>query len=480
MHKSAPKTTAIALPLSQKWVLVFAALFGALLGLSLIKFGNPAIFDDLVTQPSKDLAAMDPGFAANPAVLNPKQVTTDFSEVLYRPWSMKIGASIIAIIVIVGVAVGRWKPAASQWVMLLPLVWLLWLCLSAISTVNVNLTKLTLMHFFATVICFYVAWYALPQTRLIRWFWSFLLLGLVLVLWNGLGQHYGGLEALRKFIYEQPDWKQFSPSFLKRVTSGRIYASMFYPNALAGAIIMLLPPLLVTLWQLTQRLPMIARGVLVGLFLYVSLACLIWSGSKAGWLIALVLGLVSLLQFTLKTRTKRAILAGILVIGLAAFFARYSGYFERGAPSVGARFDYWQAALTTTLEHPLLGSGPGTFGTMYKKIKDAKSEMARLAHNDYLEQASDSGIPAFLAFTGFIVGSLSLLYRYRNVRSDPIRFAAWLGLLGFFLQSLVEFGIYIPALAWTAFSVLGWLWGSLADDARKLGVQMKRPQTEVG
>lgn len=474
-QKSAPKTTAVAPPRSERWILVFAAMFGALLGLSLIKFGNPAIFDDLVTQPSKDLAALDPGFAANPAVLNPKQVTTDFSEVLYRPWSMKVGLGILSIIVIVGVSVGRWKPTGHQWLMLLPLAWLLWVYISAISTVNVNLTKLTLLHFTAVVVCFYVAWFALAQTELIVWFWGFLLIGMVLVLWNGLGQHYGGLEALRKFIYEQPDWKQFSPSFLRRVASGRIYASMFYPNALAAAILMLLPPLFVTLWQLTQRLPTIARGVLVGLLLYLSLACLIWSGSKAGWLIALVLGLVALLQFRLKLKVKRAIVASIMVIGLAAFFARYSGYFEHGAPSVGARFDYWQAALTTTLQHPLLGSGPGTFGTMYKKIKDTRSEMARLAHNDYLEQASDSGVPAFIAFSGFIIGSLTLLYRSRKVRSDPLRFAAWLGLLGFFLQSLVEFGIYIPALAWTSFSIMGWLWGGIGDAGVKT-MPLIRPQ----
>ena len=36
-------------------------------------------------------------------------------------------------------------------------------------------------------------------------------------------------------------------------------------------------------------------------------------------------------------------------------------------------------------------------------------------------------------------------------------FAVWLGVLGWSLQSLVEFGLYIPALAWPAFTFLGWL-----------------------
>jgi hypothetical protein len=37
--------------------------------------------------------------------------------------------------------------------------------------------------------------------------------------------------------------------------------------------------------------------------------------------------------------------------------------------------------------------------------------------------------------------------------------AIWLGVLGWSLQSLVEFGLYIPALAWPAFAFLGWLLG---------------------
>jgi hypothetical protein len=42
-------------------------------------------------------------------------------------------------------------------------------------------------------------------------------------------------------------------------------------------------------------------------------------------------------------------------------------------------------------------------------------------------------------------------------------FAIWLGLLGWSLQELFEFGLYIPALAWTAFGLLGWLLSQLGN-----------------
>jgi len=36
--------------------------------------------------------------------------------------------------------------------------------------------------------------------------------------------------------------------------------------------------------------------------------------------------------------------------------------------------------------------------------------------------------------------------------------------LGWALQSLLEFGLYIPALAWSAFALLGWLVGNPNDN----------------
>jgi hypothetical protein len=47
-----------------------------------------------------------------------------------------------------------------------------------------------------------------------------------------------------------------------------------------------------------------------------------------------------------------------------------------------------------------------------------------------------------------------------------LRFAIWLGVLGWCLQGLVEFGLYIPASAWSAFTFLGWLLGTSPQPQR--------------
>ena len=84
-----------------------------------------------------------------------------------------------------------------------------------------------------------------------------------------------------------------------------------------------------------------------------------------------------------------------------------------------------------------------------------------MAHNDYLQQASDSGIPGFVIYTTFVVGALVFLYQKGRVRDHRLRFATWMGLLAWSLQSLIEFNLYVPALAWLALALFGWLVGTV-------------------
>jgi len=409
-------------------------LAGAWLGVSLIKFGNPVILDRLVESPK------------------------DFWEIVFNPWPVAWGYCMLAGLVILGGGVVRFKTSAPRWLVALPMIWFGWQLVAATQTVDVQLTKATLLHFGACNACFYLGLFALSRVSQMTWFWNTLLLGFVWVLWMGLCQHFGGLEATRQMISQQPNWQQLPPEYLMRMASNRIFSTLVYPNALAGAILLLLPPSLAVLFKMTGRLPNIARGVLVGSLAYAGLACLYWSGSKSGWLITLALGLVALLRLPLTRQVKLGVVGVVLAVGLAGFFVKFSGYFHRGATSVSARFDYWRAAWEITKNHPILGSGPGTFSVAYKKIKAPGAEMTRLVHNNYLEQACDSGVFGFLAFSAFVFGALAFLYRKLNM--DLIRFAVLVGVLGWAAQGFVEFGLYIPAIAWPAFLFLGWLLGS--------------------
>jgi putative inorganic carbon (HCO3(-)) transporter len=253
-----------------------------------------------------------------------------------------------------------------------------------------------------------------------------------------------------------------------KIASNRIFGPFVYPNTFAGAILIWAPVLSLALWDWSKRLPSIVQKVLVGLFAYMTLACFFWTGSKAGWLIAIVVFVAGLLHLqNLKRQLKIAIIAAVLVLGLAGFAYKFRSYFEKGATSANARLIYWKAAVRVANAHPIFGAGPGTFVRTFAPIKPPEAEMARLVHNDYLEQACDSGWPAFVIFISLIGSAIFL--SHKTVTKSSLHLAAWLGVLGWALQSCVEFGLYIPAISWSAFILLGWLLGS------RIGIDTSEP-----
>jgi len=193
------------------------------------------------------------------------------------------------------------------------------------------------------------------------------------------------------------------------------------------------------------------------------LACLYWSGSKAGWLVALAIGLVALGHSVVPLKWKRGLICCVLAVGVLAFAVKYASFFQKEHNSVGARFAYWRAALLVIKAHPLMGTGPGTFQVPYRQLKRPDDEPTRLCHNDYLEQASDSGFLGLITYSGMILVILHALYRYSSCEKhrEWLPFAVWLGVFGLCLHSMVEFHLYIPALAWTEFFLMGLLAGRL-------------------
>ena len=413
---------------------VFAAAIGLWSALVLVKFGNPVILDGQIAAPA------------------------GWDEFLVGSWPMAWGYGLTAIVVAVGLRWWRRPKPAAPWLLLLPAAWLAWQALSASQTIDRTLTVATMKHFCACVAVFYLGAFGLATVNRLRLFWFGLIGGFIVVLVTAWRQEFGGLEETRRYFFSLENWRSFPPEFIQKVSSDRIYGTLFYPNALAGVILLLLPVSLGALWGADRGRgwgwpARWGGGTLLGVL---GLGCLYWSGSKAGWLIALLQVACALLLSRIRSSQKGLIIGGLVLLGLTGFWLRYQGYFSKGATSVSARFDYWEAAGRTLMAKPILGSGPGTFGAVYTSLKRPEAEVARLAHNDYLEQGSDSGWPALVMYCGWVFGGLWALYR----RSEPgARCGAWLGLVGLAVQGFVEFWLYIPAIAWPAFLLMGWLTG---------------------
>lgn len=420
---------------------VFAGLFGAFLGLAVLKFGNPPIMEKWVSPP-----------------------TNIYEFLLDTPWPIAWAYGMLAALIVLGIVSASRVKGAPLWILVVPLLWWVWQALATAYSINPALSQPTLFHFTAVLACFYLGFFTLSRLSNLGGFWTGLMVALLLMMAVGWQQHFGGLEETRRYflLYLYPKMHGVPPEYLKKMQSTRIFGTLFYPNALAGALLLLLPISLAMVWGLHRAFTVAARRFLVAVIGLSSLACLYWSGSKGGWLLMLLLGLLALLRLPMRRALRMGVLVCFLVAGLVGFAWKYAAFFEKGATSVSARFDYWRAAVEIAETHPVFGTGPGTFGITYAEIKRPESEMARLTHNDYLEQACDSGVAGFLAYISFIVGALVLAKPCAASGSAPgdwTRFALWLGTLGWALQGLFEFGLYLPALAWPAFTFLGLLLG---------------------
>jgi hypothetical protein len=441
----------------------YALAFGLFLGLAIVKFGNPVILDQKISPPASF-----------------SELITDFWPSHWAIWVW------LPFALAGGWLIWRSKPywKGTFWLWLLPLIWLGWQLLAATATVDVSLTSSTLAQFVGCAGCYFIGVMLLGRPILLRWLLAGILAAFTFCLIRAVDQrlfeypmNYQNLvEGERSGWTNLPpevflEMKQeniivntngidvANPAILAKFTKGRVSGTLVYPNALAGIILLLLPPAVALAFKNTRSLKPLIRGAVIAMTIGLGGMAFIFTGSKLGWLLAMGLGGLMLFRLNWSTRLKWLALGIIVVVGLGIFAVRFHKYFAAGATSAGARIDYWRAAAQTAQSHPLLGTGPGTFQRPYASLKAPGAEMARLTHNDYLEQFSDSGLIGGLSYLSWIVLALIISGRRLWRGGDPLSVALFAGVLAWFIQGFGEFSLYIPALAWTAFTLMGCLAG---------------------
>jgi len=443
---------------------IFALVFGLFLGLCIIKFGNPVILDHKILTPQSLADAWNDGWPTH-----------------WTPYFIVPLLMVSIFFILKGPFLGL-----PRWYWVLPLAWFGWQLFSSKTTVAADLTSATLWQYAGCLVCYFTGALLFSQKNTL----NLLLVGILAT------SAYCLVRAMEQRVYEFPTnhevlvegeqsgWTNMPPAavaemkqeqiiittngvdianpvILTKMAKGRVYGTLVYPNALAGLILMLFPLGLTVAIQKGQRLRPAIRWLALIVVSGMGLLSFIWTGSKLGWLLAIVLVGIYLLNLGWSVRLKIIAVALVFLIGLGVFGLRFHSYFAKGATSMGARFDYWRAAVKTTATYPLSGTGPGTFQRPYESWKSPEAEMARLAHNDYLEQFSDSGLPGGVFYCLWI--SLCLWAAGRRIwgSKDLILFGIFVGLLGWYLQGVGEFSLFIPATAWVAFTLLGVLIGQL-------------------
>ena len=235
--------------------------------------------------------------------------------------------------------------------------------------------------------------------------------------------------------------------------AGSVYGSYVNHNHYAGFMELLLPIALVL--ALEPALRREKRFLLA--FSTIVMAASIFLSQSRGGMIALIaemlfLGLIWMIQFS---PTKSAIIFFVFCLATALALVRIAP--QQIASRIAdfsdpARLQIHRDSFRMFAAHPFLGSGLGTFPTVfphYRVFYDGF--IVNHAHDDYLELLLDAGSLGFAAAVWFLVA----LYRngLRNLRlakvssSARIAAAALAGCTGLLVHSFLDFNLHIPANA---------------------------------
>ena len=267
---------------------------------------------------------------------------------------------------------------------------------------------------------------------------------------RAVAQHHvffpGAAAAIRS---ERPEE---SGELLGRLLSGRPSGPFSLPAALGGFLALGLPAaasMALRPGRASVRLAA-AAGLLVQ-------AYALFLSRSVGAVAATCAGLLILAPAMAPAR--RRSVAGALLLGaavLAGFFlfARRAEILQApGGDPLSLRAGNWGAALSMIRDHPVLGTGPGSFGTFYPRYLRPGMNETRYAHNSYLQIAAGWGLWAIVPLLS-LVGAAWRATR-QAVRARAPETALLAGAWTFLIHNLVDFTAYLPGVAIPAALLLG-------------------------
>ncbi len=202
----------------------------------------------------------------------------------------------------------------------------------------------------------------------------------------------------------------------------RVSSTYYNSNHYGGylAIVTAIPVALFLFSPLSWKTPFFAA---LSILLIINLALSYSWGS-----VAFGVGVIFLIIMRVRV-SKRKTLATAVAICVLAFFvllgalimlgptsqlpqstwtARYTRMAEIANPSVFIRLFMYGKTIPLVLDHPLLGTGPGTFIYAFTPYRPPNlSLLWNYAHNDYLQIASEMGLIGLAAFLFFVISAIT-------------------------------------------------------------------------
>jgi len=405
--------------------------------------------------------------------------------------------------------------------------------LTFFSSVNSDETYRRFFELLSYFLMFVMAASAVRDTKAVTRIIVVVAVASVLLCGQGFYQGCFGLAQARRMVEQDPDLiihritGQFTPDFMDRLGSNRIFSYFLHPNSFAGYLIVLIPisicSFVATLSASRRRPPRVDKkqgtafpverdeelppfSVVAWLVVaLVQVGALVWTFSRGAWL-SLLVSMFCLAVFVLLRGGRLWRGAAVAACLCGAVLAASQGVGgqeqdvapqatvqpDQGSPpslesdlirgqiptvrrlvsgaTLQMRVTYWQGALGMIKARPLLGVGLASFGTAYPRFMVLGGYPVQEAHNDPLQVLAETGIPGFLPFAAFWILFLGFGLRACSLQGSSsarwLRVGIFFGLVAFLLHSLIDFDFEIPGIALNVFALCGLLVAASEEQAK--------------
>ncbi len=324
----------------------------------------------------------------------------------------------------------------------------------------------------------------------------------------------GVFEALYGLIQYLTGWQQIF-TYVKKYYLEEATGTYVNRNHFAGFLEMILPFAVVLTFRGTRLLfqdtssrtttlrKIASRTELLSVVFWLFLAILLFvalvlSRSRMGIISALV-SIVAILTLdgtaTMRARTRAAVAAlfflgvlGLVVwIGSDPVMSRFETLGQEYNLSGQNRISIWRDTLGLIRHHPLLGTGLGSFSTVYPSVQTVfLTLLVEHAHCDYLEVASELGLPGAILVFGSIFWVLAQTAGQYKKTEESFDKAVSLGCIGsiaaILVHSLADFNLYIPAnaLVFTVILALAWSHAHPGETPARAAARVPGTSSHVG
>lgn len=294
---------------------------------------------------------------------------------------------------------------------------------------------------------------------------------------------YGAWQAFSKattvLLWERPE-----------VYDGRGSGTYICPNHMAGFLEIVIGLVVARAVFLRNESKSIERSTLLKVFtIYGAVMMvlgLVVTLSRGGWLAGSV-GLLSLLVLggsAFKNVLPKLAIIGVVILCGGAFLWSVDPvrhYFLKtvtvdiekqqvsvGDPSLGGRIHMWKGTLPLIREHPIFGTGIGSWKWEFQKHHHPQIfSFPEYTHNDYLNLASDYGLVGVLlvlfVFATFFMHASRVVRTSKSSEERAFVIGAMSGVVAILVHSLFDFNLHILANSTLLAVVMGSVAGIPAE-----------------